>query len=329
MASPVGRTRVDFGSAADIRVRVTFSHYASTFALACDAARARTQRGSGYAAELAACLPAKAHRALWPIVAPGHSLSPDCLSPGDPGRDATLAEELDRLGSLTGDDVRADLERTFADTGLPAHWRPVWASPREWVDGVVAAFDQIGRHLERAWRRSAAQREHEAQRIGTAVARGATDVALALSHPRGHLNGTCLVFPDAEPVELDAAGRCVVLTPMIGSPHTSVCNLDAPDTLWFGYPLPRALGDGGASGASAALDALLTPIRARLLRRLDRELPMHEVASLLMCSPATATYHCAQLVKAGLIERRQRGRIVNIARSSRGDSLLDTYSVAL
>nr|WP_274518820.1 helix-turn-helix domain-containing protein [Streptomonospora alba] len=73
---------------------------------------------------------------------------------------------------------------------------------------------------------------------------------------------------------------------------------------------------------------MLTPIRARLLRYLDRETPMSAVPALLTCSPPTATHHCAALAKAGLIHRRRQGRTVSIARTRRGDLLLEAYATA-
>lgn len=188
-------TRVDFASIATIRVGVTFNLYASVFALACDGICAvRGTAARSPAAVMVDSLPVASKRALLPIVARGHSLSPDCLTPGIPTRDSPLAEELDRLRSLSRDDVRSDLERTFADTGVPAHWLPVWRNPRRWVEEVTFAFDHIGTYLEGTWRRSTGQREREAQRIGTAVARGGIDVALAAAHPRGRLRGMSLQF---------------------------------------------------------------------------------------------------------------------------------------
>lgn len=325
MRSENGRTRVDFGSPAEVRVGVAFNLYASVFALACDGMRARIGAGcNSRAAEIVASLPPAAQRALFPIVAPGHSLCPDCLSPGDPVRDVSLADELDRLRSLSGAEVRADLELTFAPGAPPTHWQRALRNPRQWISQVADAFEDIGHHLQGPWQRSAGQREREAQRIGTAMARGCADVALAATHPRGMLRGTTLEFPDADPVELSASGRRVVLTPMIGRPESAPCNLDRCDVLWFGYPLAPSTDDR----AAAQLDALLTPMRARLLRCLDRETPMSAVPTLLTCSAPTATHHCTQLAKAGLIDRRRQGRRVSIARTRRGDLLLEAYETA-
>ncbi|WP_343233637.1 helix-turn-helix domain-containing protein [Streptomonospora sp. PA3] len=306
---------------------VSFSLYPSVFALACEGALAmHGPAPRSPAAQLVGSLPAAAKRALLPIVDRRHTLSPGCLSPGLPTSDTPLAEELDRLRSLSHDDVRTDLERVFADTGVPAHWLSVWRNPRRWTELVALAFDHIGTRLEDAWRRSIRQREREAQRIGTAVARGGIDVALATAHPRGRLRGTALQFPDPNPVNVNASGRWIVLTPMIGRPRAVLCDLDRPDVLWFGYPLAGPSDETQDARSRTELDALLTPIRARLLRFLDRELPMSAVPALLGCTPPTATHHCTQLAKAGLILRRRRGRSVRIARTPRGDQVLEAYA---
>ena len=78
--------------------------------------------------------------------------------------------------------------------------------------------------------------------------------------------------------------------------------------------------------AAEELDVLLTPIRARLLRALDGEYSMHALTGLLVCSRATATHHCDQLVKAGLLWRRRVGKTILVSRTTRGERLLEAYS---
>lgn len=318
-------TRVRFDGADDIRVRVAFNLYVSVFALLCDEFRQRPRDAvRSPVTELVRSLPAPVCAAVAPIVAPGRSLCPDCLSPGDPTKDTDFGQEIERLRCLTAEELRDDLERTFAGSRMPDHWQPVWERPRRWAHNFAFAAERVGATLQPAWQRSAEPRQREAERIGVAVARGMPDVVLGSAHPRGRIAGAVLELPDAEPAELDRTGRQLALTPMIGRPRTVPCNLDWPTTTWFGYPLP--LSTSGAVFRPNELDALLTPIRAQLLRVLDREHTMGELSQALTCSAATATHHCDQLVKAGLLHRDRDGKTVLVSRTRRAQQLLEAYS---
>ena len=77
--------------------------------------------------------------------------------------------------------------------------------------------------------------------------------------------------------------------------------------------------------AGADLEALLTPVRARLLRLLDRERSMSQLAVLLYAAPPTVTYQVSALVAAGLAGRRRDGRRILVSRTERGDALLGLY----
>ena len=75
-----------------------------------------------------------------------------------------------------------------------------------------------------------------------------------------------------------------------------------------------------------ALSALLGgTIRSVILRRLTSPMTMGALATILDCPPATATFHCERLERAGLVTRVRHGRTIRVSRTAIGESLLDLY----
>ena len=72
-----------------------------------------------------------------------------------------------------------------------------------------------------------------------------------------------------------------------------------------------------------ALTLVLGPVRAALLRALDRPLTMTELARRAGCTPSTLSYHCDRLVATDLVERRRTGTAIRVSRTVRGSELVD------
>jgi DNA-binding transcriptional ArsR family regulator len=319
MEQLVSRVRIDPHAA----VRVTFDPYSSVLALACAGARDRLRGDDTTAARIAARFPERGLRAISRIVSPGSSVSPDCLSPADPSGDSDVRTELDRLRGLSASDLHDDLDRTYGGHP-PPQWDQIVAAPRRWAHDTADVLEALWSLVGPVWLREDTLRGREAERVGAAAARHALDVVLAQAHPRGHTEDGTLVFPDPEATELDAAGRTVVLAPMLSGLDVSISNLDRDDLVWLAYPVA-----GRAPRADpAGLAALLTPMRARLLRALEGEWSMTRIAAELGTSPSAATHHVDSLVSAGLVVRRRDGRHQFIGRTSRGEDMLDLYGMA-
>ncbi len=318
MDQVVSRIRIDPRAA----VRVTFDPYSSVLALACAGARDR-QRGLGTApARIAGRLPAQGLAAVARIVAPGSSVAPDCLSPHDPAHDTDVRAEIGRLRDLSTADLLDDLRETFDDRP-PPQWEQIAAAPQRWAHDVADVLDALWSVVEPVWRREDALRGREAERVGAAAAREALDIVLAQAHPRGRAEDGCLVFPDPEGTELDASGRTVVLAPVLSRLDVSISNLDRPDLIWLAYPVAAGAPPDDPTG----LAALLTPMRAHLLQRLDGEWPMGRIAGALGMTASAATHHVDALVAAGLVARRRDGRHHLVGRTPRGDGVLDLYGM--
>ncbi|MGI5128611.1 winged helix-turn-helix domain-containing protein [Pseudonocardia sp. CA-107938] len=316
-AAAESRIHVDPRSA----VRVTFDPYTSVLALACASARDLTRGHDTPLARIATRMPDRGLRAVARLVTPGSSVGPDCLTPANLGEDTDVAVQIDRLRALTADELTADFARNFG-ARAPQHWRQVVDDPRPWASDVADALSALWTLVEPVWRRESALRGREADRVGAAAARQSLDIVLAGAHPRGRVCDGALVFPDPEATVTDATGRTVVLAPVLQRLDVSISNLEQPDILWFAYPVP---GSTGPAADPAGLDALLTPVRALVLRALSDGWSMSQIATTAGIGASAATYHVDALVAAGLVVRRREGRRTLVSRTPRGDGLIDLY----
>lgn len=315
----VSRIRIDPRAA----VRVTFDPYSSVLALACAGARDRIRGHHTAPARIAGRFSDGGLAAISRIVAPGSSVSPDCLSPGDPAHDTAVRVETGRLRDMSASDLLADLRETFGDRP-PPQWEQIAHAPQRWAHDVADVLDTLWSIVEPVWLREDLLRGREAERVGAAAAREALDVVLAQAHPRGRAEDGCLVFPDPEGTELDASGRTVVLAPVLSRLDLSISNLDRTDIVWLAYPVAADTAPDDPTG----LAALLTPMRAHLLQQLDGEWTMTRIAAALGTSASAATHHVDALVAAGLVVRRRDGRHHLVGRTGRGDGVLDLYGLS-
>lgn len=311
------RIHVDPGSA----VRVTFDPYSSVLALACASARDLTRGLDTPLSRIAARMPERGLRAVARTVTPGSSVGPDCLSPADLSGDTDVASEVDRLRALSEAELTADFARTYGDHP-PTHWRQVVDQPRRWAADVADALSALWTLVEPVWRRESDLRGREADRVGAAAARRALDIVLANAHPRGRAADGVLVFPDPEAITADSTGRTIVLAPVLQRLDVSISNLDRPDLLWFAYPAP---GSTLPPADPQGLEALLTPVRASVLRALSGDWSMSQIAASAAIGASAATYHIDALVAAGLVTRRREGRRTLVRRTPRGDGLIELY----
>lgn len=302
----------------DARVRVTVDPYTSVLALACAAVAAHRD---GRDARLAARLSGREHYAISRLVVPGASVAPEALTPAVPERDTDVGVELERLRSMSADDLHADIDLTWAGEP-PAHWEDVAAQGARWLSDLADALGAVWQRIEPAWTAQERLRSKEIERVGTAAARGALDLVLARAHPRGRLVDGALEFPDPEGIEPEPP-ETVVLAPLLSGVDVSISNLERPGQVWFGYPAPLP-----ETADETSLAALLTPVRAALLRLLGTQWSMSGLAARVGLSPATLTHQVSVLVADGLVHRHRAGRRTLVRRTARGTALLDLYGVS-
>jgi len=321
-------TELDIGRLDDATVRVSLDPYLSVLALTTDAlgGRRRGTPESWRRRIRSAVSPAHA-RAVWPLVAPGHSVTPDCVSPFDPLRETSVSEQVERLCDLSPDDLLADLDGVFGDD-LPAHWRAVARQPRQWLRAYAGATSEVWSAMQPVWRAARPFLDREVTRVGTATVRGRMDGVLDGIHPGSRFEDGVLKIRDPEPARFELGGRPLVLVPMVSGGDALICSLDRPDVVWLGYPVPGAgrLFDGAPPAAGGdSLELLLGPVRAQVLAAVKTPITMGVLATMTRLTPSAITYHCERLGAAGLVRRERQGREVRVTLTPRGAQLTELF----
>ncbi|MFE6779540.1 ArsR/SmtB family transcription factor [Streptomyces sp. NPDC057702] len=282
-----------------------------------------------------AALPPGAARLLRSLFASSPAPMPSQLTTAlDPFAEGGVEAQLERIRDLSSDAVQHQVVRHFAGQP-PAVWDRLFQHPRVFSAASASVQEAIWRTYEPMWRRAAGVRAREVERVGTALVTNQLDLVLSDLGPGCQLVDSTLHFADPTRVHggpparvPQAAGSgLLVLAPLFsGTQALAGCSAGG-DSLWVGYP-PAGLAQAleSASGPEADSDALVLVLgeqRAAILRHGRRGATMTELANHLGCSPATATYHCAQLERAGLVQRVRQGRTVRLRLAARGAALLD------
>lgn len=328
---PASYTRLELGDTSRIPVSVAVSPHISLVSVLVEVVGGY-DRGLPvtWRRQIATAIPEKAVRAVSPLARRGTSVQPDFIVPISPAKDASAASQAEMLRDLSETSVLKGLEDVFGDR-LPAHWRPAAEQPRRWAAALADACTATRLATEKLWTKARPLLDREIERVGVAAVRGGTDAVLALLRSHFRFSNGALLLPDAEPAQYRVQGRKLILVPMIAGSRSVVSNFDDEDAIWIGYPLPgldgllengRAEPPPGVDG----LDLVVGAHRAKLLRHLRKPTRMGEIANLLSCAASTATYHCEQLVSAGLIQRHREGQVVLVVRTPRGDALVDLLS---
>ena len=321
-------TELHIGRLDAATVRVSLDPYLSVLALTTDALGGR-RRGApeSWRRHIRSAVSPAHAQAVWPLVAPGHSVTPDSVSPINPVLETSVDEQVERLRDLSPDDLLADLDEVFG-AGPPRHWQAVARQPRQWLRGYAGAMSQVWNAVRPAWRDARPLLDREVARVGAAAVRGRLDVVLGGIHPSGRFEDGVLKIRDPEPARFELAGRPLVLVPMVSGGDALICSLDQPDAVWLGYPVPGAarLFQGAPQAPPAGeLELLLGPVRAQLLSALTRPITMGELATLTRLTPSAITYHCERLSAAGLVRRTRNGREVRVTLTPRAEQLIELF----
>lgn len=262
--------------------------------------------------------------ALLPIFGQPSVLIPDALVPLPQAGGMPAPEIVDRIAAVEPDVLLAEAAIEYGDAP-PSVWLHAARDPEAWVQRYALAMRRVLDAIAPLWTTASEVLRRETDRLGGAIAIGATREVLGLLHPDGRLQSDELVIarPGAPSSHWQPANPLVLL-PMIAGPGALVSTHRDGVLSHLAYPLA-----GGAEllrGDSPSLDTLLGAVRAEVLRRLDDPLPMSHVAQIVGGRPSTATYHVGALELAGLVIREPRGRQVLVARTPRGQALLALYT---
>jgi len=319
------RLRVD--DLATAPVRVGRAPHVSALSWLIQAA-APAERKHPLAAALEHGIPANDRRVFPALGMPGLDRIPDVLvSPVRPAAE-TMQGYVRQLAELDEAEFSRDVA-TLWNEQPPGPWRAVVDRPGPWLEAagraMVVAWELCSVH----WRSAELLLRREEARVGTAVVTGTLDRLIERLDPRLHVSDGFIEFDADCGRTVDLAGRPLILVPLLVPGRRAMVGFDEPEAAYIAYPLP---GIGTVAPATAdgdrqdRLSALVGPLRASALRALDRPLSMQVLASVVHCAPSTLTYHCDQLVAAGLLLRERHGRLVCVSRSERGEKLLDVLA---
>lgn len=259
-------------------------------------------------------------------IAPDRSYFPDFLTP--PEGLLGVAEGVEAILATPRSRIRAELTRLDEGSGAPA-W--AWgltdraAEVRTGLGGTLAAYHR--RAVEPYWARVLDRAAVDRARRVRALRAGGVPAMLSTFGP--HMRWRAPVLEVASPMDRDLhlEGRGLTLIPshFCWNHPVPFADPDLPPTLV--YPLPRdgrwldhAADPGGA--AHPALDRLLGPTRAAILRTTTDAPNTTEVARRLDVSRASVSQHTAILREAGLITSHRHDNNVLHVITALGSALL-------
>ncbi|MEO3875752.1 winged helix-turn-helix domain-containing protein [Nonomuraea sp. B12E4] len=257
--------------------------------------------------------------AVRPLAALGCHLAPDTVVPRVPVRDDSVPEQIDLLRDLPPDALVRDLEQAFGR--VPAHWRAAADRPGRWLHAYAGTLAEVWATAESLWSRTGPILDREVARVGTASVRGGVEVLLGSISGRLVRDGTGLVIEGVGAGVHELGDRSLVLVPMLAGKDALIVGLDDPEAVWIGYPVPTQAGFWRAD--LDELSGLVGPVRAEVLRALDRPMTMSMLAGVTHTPPSTLTFHCDRLAAARLVVRERRHREVWIDRTTRAVELLE------
>jgi hypothetical protein len=328
--APAPNVSIDLGDTTELDIKVSVAPYFSILAMLSDAV-AGMRRG----------LPAPLRRNIWdslrgssrtavaPIGTPGQSILPDCVVPLMPRSDIGWQAFVDHMRSSSRQSVVESIEREF-NNEIPEHWAAAAENPRKWMTRFADAIvDSAGQTVQPLLARATPIIDREMERVGRAAVHDGVDLLLNNLCPRLSSSDGHLKFFDIQPGSYELAGRSLVLVPMLAGDQLLLSNVDCPDVVWIGYPLPGAGQLWQAPPPiedTDTLGLLMGVPRAAILRFLSRPSTMGEVAVGLQFAPNTITFHCNHLERTGLVARERHGKQVQISRTDRADQLIDLMS---
>ncbi len=325
-----GKTQLRLGRLGAVAVSVVPHAGATLMSLLADVLGDRPQGvPPHWRRALRAAAPAVTGRVVGPLFTPAYSQVPDCVTMTGSLPGAGIEAMFDELAELPADRLTAELEADFGGE-VPAQWRPVADDPRRFIADYAAVLRALWQAFDPVWQQARPLLDRETERVGVATVTGRLDAVLSGLSPRTGLDGTTMLLPDPNPVVAELGNRPVALVPLVSGSRASVFSIDRDDLVWIGYPVAGLgqLWDQRPTPGPRAdrLALVLGPVRAEILRRAGERRQMSEVAAGLRCAPSTASYHCGQLEKAGLVSRERQGRRVRLRRTAPGDALVDLLS---
>lgn len=317
-------SEIRLGQMSDIRPTVNITPMVTVLSLLADAAGRSQGVPAKWGSAIKSALPAEGIRVLAPLFGTPASNIPHCLTPFASLEDMDFDNHLHHMIALASERLSDEVEDIYG-AAMPGTWQSVLNRPGRWISAYAGVMRAAWSVLRPVWRRAQPLLEREIVRVGTATVRGVLNAVMSDLSPRWRYVDGRLLIPDESPERFDLDSRRLVLVPTVSGTGASIFNPDSAGMLWLGYPVPGlpTLWRDSASLADDPLSIILGAIRAQLLRTAGSMRSMSALAESLHCVPSVITYHCTQLVDAGLLYRERRGRQIHVRRTERGTALLD------
>lgn len=207
----------------------------------------------------------------------------------------------------------------------------VMDNPRRFLTVAGSSIRRVADPTRQVWRRAAPLLDREERRvIAAGDSRAGKQSLLTSLIPGTIVSGYILRSPESRG-QLGRLAPRVELMPLIAGSTASMVGIapgpgDGLIVDQIGYPLPGGTGllEGpGHPVADEFLVALLGEPRAQILQALEAPRSMGDLAARVDATPSRVTYHCDQLVAAGLADRERQGNRVVVSRSPRGSELVE------
>lgn len=251
---------------------------------------------------------------------------PDFLLPPPDGPSPSFEAELERLRHTAPQRVAAEARLAWADE-TPEALLPYLERPDE---ALAALADCLAEYWKRAlapsWPQMRALLEGEVITRARRLAQGGPQALLADLGPNIRWEAPVLAIDKKHCGDVDAAGRGLLLVPVVFGFSASFVSVDGPWRPTVSYA-PRGVGllwsrGDGESGGDVPLELLLGRGRATVLTALDDPASTSALALRLGVSPSTVSEHLAVLSRAGVVARRRAGRLVLYTLTPRGEELV-------
>lgn len=254
--------------------------------------------------------------------------APDFVSPPPVTPVAALRDELARVRATPHERVRMEIAWRYAGSG--AEPPPVVRTFLADLDaGLTRLTDLIAAYFDRAiapwWPDMRRILEDDISHRAERLTSGGTGDVFADLHPDITWAGSTLTVRRRHEASVELGGRGLLLVPAVFAWPEAFTLIDEPWQPTVIYTA-RGVGDLWAPRAprdGQALAALLGPRRAQVLTALDRPASTTGLATALGLPASSVSEHVAVLRAAGLVRSRRSGRLVQHARTTAGDVVVE------
>ena len=241
------------------------------------------------------------------------------IPPPATGR-TTLADELVSVAAADDDMVRSELTRAVEHSWLTHDLS--WLTGKDWASRAAELLAWGWRtYIEPEWPQRRAMLERDiTYRAGLLAAHGWPRALTRMGRRVAWLTPDAIRFNLTEGPDRVVGPDGMLFVPVSRSSGSWLCE-EPPDRHALVYPV-RGYAAARSPSPDDALDRLLGPNRAAILRLLDEPASSTELATSLDLSLGTVGGHIAVLRDANLIAGTRIGRWVLYRRTGTGDDLV-------